>query len=141
MKSTSDMFKGETLNEVINKIQIQGIRAFRAKDIAILFSFLFVMALLTLLFGNIALALVFSGISFFVDRFGLQDNSTLVGLQGTIVYALVLGGGILIGRYIWMIAMSPVLSKADIAPFLAYGSRVRRMNRFDVFLLDRLYKK
>lgn len=141
MKPANDLPKGETLDEVISKIQNQGIHAFRAKDASILFFLLLVMALLTLLFGNTALALMFSGTSFFVKSFGLQNNPTLVGLEGTAVYALVLGGGMLIARYVWLVAMSVVFSKADITPFLAYGHRVRRISRLDAFLLDRLYKK
>jgi len=43
------------------------------------------------------------------------------------------------GKYLWLAAMSSVLSKADIGPLVAYGLP-RRISRLDRTIINRLYK-
>ena len=43
------------------------------------------------------------------------------------------------GRYLWLAAMAPILSKTEIGPLVAYGLP-RRISRLDQTIIHRLYK-
>ncbi len=46
----------------------------------------------------------------------------------------------LVGKYLWLIAMSRVLSQINVGPLVAYG-RPRRISHFDRALIERFYRR
>ncbi len=45
----------------------------------------------------------------------------------------------IVGKYLWLIAMSRVLGKENVGPFVAYGIP-RRISRLDRAIINRLYR-
>ena len=141
MKETDDLPVGNSLNNMLDDYKKRGLRIFRLKDAAIFISFLLVMLMLVILAGNAALALVFNFVDELIKVTHFQESPSIIGFEGTFVYALVFVFGTFIGRYIWLFIMSAFLAKSDISPFLAYGYPIRKLSHFDQFLLNRLYKR
>ena len=57
-----------------------------------------------------------------------------------VLLPLAVSVAVLLGKYLWLSLLAPFASKADVAPWIAYGLP-RRLHSFDKAFLKRFYKQ
>lgn len=74
-----------------------------------------------------------------VLRLNPRADDSWVAVCEVIVFALVLTTSAAIMKYIWLLAVCRVLKQTEVVPLLTSMYPVRRLTRFDRWLLHRLY--
>ena len=57
-----------------------------------------------------------------------------------VLLPLAVSAAVLLGKYLWLSLLMPFASRADVAPWIAYGAP-RRLHPFDDAFLKRFYKR
>ena len=98
-------------------------------------------ALLVFFIGPMLLAYYFVCLKFGVaNQVPLRDQINNMTEWWFVVNAVCLIAGFaVLGKYLWLIAMSRILGKDNVGPFVAYGIP-RRISRLDRAIINRLYR-
>lgn len=87
---------------------------------------------------ELAISVLYTGVFHFQASVPIQEqpHSDLFA----VIMVIAMAGVGVAGKYLWLLAVSPFVSKADLSPWIAYGIP-RRIHPLDRAFLERFYRR